>query len=241
MAKLFAFIFVVSVLLVACGGSDADVIKTSEDCFNEGLLRTGMKISMKKDFHVSTGVSYQVREDYSVSQSALVNGVLEAMVSGPNYVNTYFSLENGVLKEHKRASAKVFLSVQEMVPPKAFPVKMESGQTVQQRYLVNSYQANPSGTLSSVADGSESRTYVGREEVATPLGAFEVCKFKINEKLNFSGETQSSTDEEKTLWIVASGMYRGLVLKSESIMSRSTGERSTTVMEVSKVDAFNVN
>ncbi|WP_462390422.1 hypothetical protein [Acidovorax sp. Q11] len=240
--KRFIPISIVSTLLISCGGGgDGQVVKTSEDCFNEGFLRAGMRISVQKDFRASTGVSYQKQEYYTVSQSASANGVLEATVSGPDYVNTYFSLENGVLKEHKRASAKMFLSVDEMVPPKAFPVRMEIGQTVWQRYLVNSYRASPSGALSSVADGAESRTYVGREVVETPLGAFEVCRFKINEKLIVSDDAQSSTDEEKTLWVVAGGIYRGLVLKSESSVSRPTGERSTTVMEVSKVDTFNVN
>lgn len=240
--KRFLSIFVVSTLLIACGGGgDGQVVKTSEDCFNEGFLRTGMQISVQKDFRVNNGESYKKQEHYTVSRSVSKNGVLEATVSGPNFVDAFFSWENGVLKEHKRESAKVFLSVHDMVPPKEFPVKMEVGQTVRQHYLVNSRWTNPSGAFSSVADGAESRTYIGREVVATPLGAFEVCRFKINEKLIVSGENQSSADEEKTLWIVAGGIYRGLLLKSESSMSVSTGERSTTVMEVSKVDAFNVN
>lgn len=228
------------VLMVACGGG-SEVAKTSQDCFNEGFLSEGSKISISVNYVDSSGVPYQRDETYAVRDSYAEGGEVYAIVSEPLFVSSKFSFGNGYLKEYGHSGGRPpFVSSREIKPPKAFPVSMDVGQTIRQSYSVTVERNGPAGLFQEFWDAEESRTYIGREVVKTPLGDLESCRFKIKENLNASSGSTSSFSEEKAVWIAAGGSYRGLVLKTETVRSSSGGERATTSKEVAKVNLFNV-
>lgn len=229
------------VFFVSCGGSGGEVAQTSQDCFNEGFFVAGSVVSVVASYGNNLGVASQQEETYSVTSYA-DGGENFALVSEPFYIRSKFSLGNGSLKEYGYSGGKPpFVSSKEISPPKVVPISMDAGQTIHQKYLVTLKSNGPSGPSQEIWDAEESRTYVGRETVVTPLGSFASCRLQIKEKLNASGGTASSYSEEKNVWIAASGPYRGLVLKTDTVRYPSSGEPSTTSKEVLKVNVFNVN
>jgi hypothetical protein len=236
--------FVVSplcLLAVACGGG-GEVTKTSQDCFNEGYFSSGSKISVVVNNSDDSGGFYQVEEVYSVINSYVEGGEVHASVSEPLFVQAEFSFGNGLLKEYGYSGGKPpFVISKEITPPKAFPITMDVGQIYRQSYSVIIKSNGPSGPSKDVWDAEESRTYVGREAIKTRLGDFESCRFKTIEKMNASSGAATSYSLEKSVWIAAAGSYRGLVLRTETVRSTSSGARSTASREVAKVNIFNVN
>lgn len=235
--KKYLIILPVCAFFVACGGGD-EVAKTSQDCFNEGFFVRGSIVSVV----VSVGSS-EVDETYEVRDSYVKDGERYVSMSEPKYVwDKRYSIGNGSLKEYGYYGGKPPVMVSKTIsPPKVVPVSMDAGQTIRQKYSVTLERSNPSGPSQEVWDAEESRTYIGRETVKTPLGSFASCRFQIKEKLNASGGAASSYSEERNVWIAASGPYRGLVLKTDTVYYPSSGESSTTSKEVVKVNVFNVN
>lgn len=240
--KKYLIFLPVCVFVVGCGGGGGDVAKTSQDCFNEGFFVSGSIISIVASYSNNLGVSSQRSETYSVTDSYAKDGENYAVVNEPSYVWAKYSIGNGSLKEYGYSGGKSpFVSSKEISPPKAFPVSMDAGQTIHQKYSVTLKSSSPYSSSQEVWGAEESRTYIGRETVKTLLGSFDSCRFQIKEKLNASGGAASSYSEEKNVWIAAAGPYRGLVLKTDTVRYPSSGERSTTSKEVVEVDVFNVN
>jgi hypothetical protein len=96
-------------------------------------------------------------------------------------------------------------------PPFAFPVDMKAGQVVSQgssitKTTIVNGRGNPSTSLPATGE----LTYHGREQLETPLGTFNTCKFTSKITIGASMITKNSTN---VFWVASDGPYRGQMLK----------------------------
>ncbi len=95
------------------------------------------------------------------------------------------------------------------------PINWKPGQTITTKYVASStgLAGVPIPSELSELNTSISTSYIGREKITVKAGTFEACKFEDD------SETVFSTDKvtvASTRWVVATGSYAGLQLRSES-------------------------
>lgn len=100
---------------------------------------------------------------------------------------------------------------QAYTPPFSFPVDMKSGQVVSQKSSITKIRtldgrSDPAVSLPATGE----LTYHGRENIETPLGKFNTCKFSLKIAVGASVLSKEATQE---MWLAADGPYRGQLLK----------------------------
>lgn len=106
---------------------------------------------------------------------------------------------------------QTFSVSQVFAPPFSFPIDMKSGQVASQTSSVTktkTFNGKNDPAVSLPATGE--LTYHGRENIETPLGKFNTCKFSLKIAVGASVLSKEATQE---MWLAADGPYRGQLLK----------------------------
>lgn len=96
-------------------------------------------------------------------------------------------------------------------PAFSFPVDMTPGQVVsQQSTVVKTSSTNGRSSPSTSLPATGEFTYHGREQLETPMGTFNTCKFSLKLTIAVSKFTK---ERSNVFWVASEGPYRGQTLK----------------------------
>lgn len=96
-------------------------------------------------------------------------------------------------------------------PAFSFPVDMKAGQVVsQQSTVLKTSVFNGRGNPSTSLPATGEFTYHGREQLETPMGTFNTCKFSLKLTVAVS---KFAKEKSNVFWVASEGPYRGQTLK----------------------------
>lgn len=126
-------------------------------------------------------------------------------------------------------------------PPIGFPVALTQGQEYAVTTEVRTAVAAAPGASLAETEPAPPRsatyrmTYLGRETVTVPAGTFETCRFRLPyDNMSYVPTADGSVVQE---WVVASGVYRGVTVKTSANHSPSGDPAQATVWEALRVTA----
>jgi hypothetical protein len=179
------------------------------------------------DFHAGTVRDYEDRTTIS-GQSPTVNRTIETVGERKSFADATpvaFSVQfhdtagnPSSIAEHYHdlvnGNAILYGSTGQIAtvtyePPVTRSVDMQPGQVASGSYRIKTVVA-VSG-VGSEYPMSQDLTFLGRENMQTEMGAFNVCKFTTKQTMG-TGDTASVTT--LTTWVAAEGPYRGQLLKT---------------------------
>lgn len=249
-------------ILSACGGGGNDDIAEPADsaaCFNAGFYRPGTEIAFMQ------AQTTQAAE--STSASTYVHALFRRVVGeekqdGVNIIlvdsnedtfgHSRYAIENGVLLYYGfgNLDALIFSSKQSLTPARASVIAMQPGQVTTQNFVQTNEGYFKGIYTHGVSNVAYTRTFVGLETVTTSLGQFSACRFDIKTQAKDADSGRLTLDTQATSWVAATGPYRGLSLKEDSIITtygyvgtnatETTKYTNTIAKETTQVNQFDI-
>uniref|UniRef100_UPI003F883031 TapB family protein n=1 Tax=Arhodomonas sp. SL1 TaxID=3425691 RepID=UPI003F883031 len=203
-------------------GDDGSVVGggSATACFNPALLATGTQI-----FQEFSGTERETGESITFTIQQIVNGpttfngrtAIEvdqrvqgtdtaSGMTGSGDVLSYEQVEQGRSTFRTVGTKSTFMSggvsvINTIVnePPSTLRFNLAPGERYTEEYTVTSSSDLGVGTPQETRSEHERTvTYLGRETVQVPAGAFEACKFRFEDQVTSFGQT---TTNESLQWI----------------------------------------
>ncbi|MDO5291000.1 MAG: Ig-like domain-containing protein, partial [Pseudomonadota bacterium] len=206
----------ISVSAAAGGGS--------ADCYNEAMYRTGTTYAVT--MRTSTGST--VTNTYTVLGTASFRGqtLPQTQVrSSEGLVSLLYSnLAQGNVQDYGGTFTMTNgeTDTYHYEPVMLTPVSMTVGQTFSQTIT----QYNTSTGSNTPLPFTRTVKYEGRESITVPAGTFQTCR--MSNSFSSNGSVTGTT----SYWLVASGQYRGLAVKTISYEPNGSvsGSREATAL-----------
>lgn len=255
-------LFASAAILSACGGGGNDNIAEPADsaaCFNAGFYRPGTEIAFMQ------AQTTQAAESTSAStyvRSLFHRVVGEEKQDGANIIlvdsnedafgHSRYAIENGVLLYYGfgNLDTSIFSSKQSLAPARASVIAMRPGQVTTQNFVQTNEGYLKGVYTHGVSNIAYTRTFVGLETVTTSLGQFSACRFDIKTQAKEADSGRLTLDTQATSWVAATGPYRGLSLKEDSIITtygyvgnnatETTKYTNTIAKETTQVNQFDI-